>query len=294
MGAFAQDQAEGLRRMLAPDFVRVIAVASGRAKVGKTTTVLNLAAALANRGKKVLILDEQPRRAQMERALRTPPRHDLAAVIRGKKNLDEIIVDGPPGVRLMPAHDGLRHLAELGAAEQDALALAFGQLASSVDVLLVDPVPGATQTSLSLSLAAQELLLLVSGDPQSITDAYALIKLLARDFAHRRFHVIVTKARGGADAEAIYNNMAQVAGRYLKVQLAYLGYVPLDDEAKQAAKIGRPVVEAFPASPASAAFRALAAHIEQWPYPRDDAGRLETFVNKLVITSRLTAEGMRF
>lgn len=291
MSPFAQDQAEGLRRLLASDFVRIITVASGRPRIGKTTTILNLAAMLAQRGKKVLIIDERPARKHAEPSPFPPLRHDLAAVIRGKKTLQEIIVEGPDGVRLLHAHEGMRRLADLDVPAQEALSSAFGQLAQSVDIVLVDPAPGTGQSSLSLSLAAQELLLLVSSDPQSITDAYAFMKLLARDFAHRRFHVVVNKTKGGADAEAIYSNIAEAAGRYLKVRLEYLGHVPLDEHVKQAAKLGQSVISAFPAGPAVAAFRSLAERIEEWPYPADEAGRLETFLHKLVITSRLTAEG---
>lgn len=291
MSPFAQDQAEGLRRLLASDFVRIVTLASGCAGIGKTTTLINLAATLAQRGKQILIIDERAARRSAEPGLFPPARHDLAAVLRGKKALPDIIVEGPPGIRLLRAHEGMRHLAELDAAAQDKLSAAFGHLAQTVDVVLVDAAPGTGHSSLSLSLAAQELLLLVSGDPRSITDAYALMKLLARDFAHRRFHVVVNRARGSADAEAIYSNIAGVAGRYLKIRLEYLGHVPLDDKVKQAAKLGQTVIDAFPDSPAVATLRELAERIEAWPYPTDEAGRLEAFLHKLVITSRLTAEG---
>jgi flagellar biosynthesis protein FlhG len=291
MSPFAHDQAEGLRRLLAPDFVRIVTVASGRPGIGKATAVLNLAAMLAQRGKKVLIIDERPVRGSADPSVFPPVRHDLAAVLRGRKALPEIIVEGPPGIRLLHAHEAMRHLAELDPTAQEKLSAAFGHLAQSVDIVLVDPAPGTGHGSLSLSLAAQELLLLVSGDPRSITDAYALMKRLARDFAQRRFHVVVNKAKGAADAEAIYSNIAEVAGRYLKTRLEYLGHVPLDGQVKQAAKLGQTVIDAFPASPAVGAFRALAERIETWPYPADEAGRLEAFLHKLVITSRLTAEG---
>jgi flagellar biosynthesis protein FlhG len=292
VSAFAQDQAEGLRRLLRSDCLRVIAVASGRPRVGKTTVVLNLASVLACRGKKVLVVDERPRRAQLERVLRSPPRYDLAEVIRGRKSLEEVIVDGPAGIRLLPAQDGLRHLADMPPHGQESLAAAFKQLAQSVDFVLVDPAPGVAPTALSLSLAAQEVLLLVTPDPQSITDTYALVKLLARDFARRKFHVIVNKTRTGIDAEAIYNNMAQAAGRYLNARLEYLGHVPFEDQVRQATKLGQAVLEAFPACPAGTAMRALVDRIDQWPYPSDESGRLDAFLNKLVITSRLMAEGI--
>jgi flagellar biosynthesis protein FlhG len=290
VAAFASDQAEGLRRLLSSDFVRVVTVASGRPRIGKTTTVLNLAAALARRGRKVLIFDEQPRRPQLEHALTPAPRHDLLAVVHKKKAIEECVVAGPPGVHLLPAHEAMRALPNSTAAQQETLAAAFRKLAQSVDVLLVDPSPGTSDASVSLALAAQELLLLTTRDATAITDAYALIKRLARNFAHRRFHVVVNKTRGGEDAEAIYNNIAQTAGHYLDVRLAYLGHVPADDQARQAAKLGQAVVDAYPASPSSLAFRALAERIDLWPYPTDDTGRIETFLNKLLITSRLTAE----
>lgn len=291
MPAFASDQADGLRRLLSSDFVRTITIASGRPRIGKATTLLGLAAALAQRGRRVVVLDEQPRAAT---PAGTAPGHDLLSVLQKKKSLAECLTKGPAGVRLLAAHDAVRRLPELDETEQTALADTFRQLAESMDVLLVNPSPGTSDATLSLSLATQELLLLTTQDAQSIKDSYALIKRLARNFAHRRFHVVVNKSRGGEHAQAIYNNMVQAATRYLDVRPEYLGHIPADDQAKQAARHGGSVVEAYPSSPAAMAMKALAEQIDLWPYPPDDTGRIENFLNKLLITSRLTAEDAHF
>jgi flagellar biosynthesis protein FlhG len=294
VAAFVSDQAEGLRRLLSPGFVRILTLASPRPRLGKSTVVLNLAAAMARRGRRVLVLDEHAPSAQLQGTLRSSPQHDLLAAVQGKAPLEACVGSGPAGVQFVCAHDAIRRLPSLHSEEQSALADAMRQLAHSADVLLVDPAPGTSDSSISLSLAAQELLLLTTQDTQSITDTYALIKRLAQNFAHRRFHVLVNKAKASAQAEGIYNNMAQAAARYLGVQLAYLGHLPAEEQMRRATRLEQAVVDAYPDSASAQAFRTLAERIDLWPYPADDTGRVDNFLHKLLITSRLTAENAHF
>lgn len=293
MVEFAQDQAEGLRRLLAHDFVRVVTVTSGRRRAGKTSIVLNLAVALARCGKNVLVLDEQAGKGNIDAMLGLKPHFDLLHVIRREKTLDEVIMQGPEGVQIVPAAQGVRKLAQLSVAEQEWLVQSFSHLPKAVDVVLVDAVAGIAGNVLSLSLAAQEVVVVVSGEAASITDAYAMIKVLRQDYAKQRFHIVVSKAKTEGEAQAIFNNMAQAANRYLDVSLEYMGYVPLDEKLRQSARIFKPVVEAFPASPSGTAFRRLAEAVDRWPHPKDDSGRLDTFLQRLIISSRMTEQGVR-
>ncbi len=288
MAAFVHDQAEGLRRLFRPDVVRVLAVASAVAGVGKATLLVNLAATLARRGRRVLILSERDRPPPTD--LVPAPAHDLGAVLAGRRKLDQIVASGPAGVGWLRLGDAVSRLAQLGAADQEALAADFGRLARLWDVVLLDPMPGLRSPSMGLSLAAQERLLVASPAPQSITETYALIKRLVQGFGERRFHLVLNKVRTGAQAEGIYNNLQATVGRYLVARIEWLASVPSDPRVRQAERLGRTLDQTFPDSPAAFAMRGLAEAIEGWPWPDAESGRLETFLNKLVMTSRLTAE----
>ncbi len=293
MADVLQDQAEGLRRLLARDSVRVVTLTSGRTGVGKTNIIVNLAAALAKRGRHVLLLDEQQGKGSMETLLGLTARYDLMHVIRREKTLDEVMLRGPEGVDIVSAGNGLRVLGELGQEDQDSLVQSFRQLSKTVDVVLVDAIAGVASNVLPLSLASQEIVIVVSPHPSSIKDAYALIKVLNQNFAIHRFHILASKVKNEQEARALYDNMAEVAVRFLDVSLDFMGYVPFDEKLRQAARIFRPVVEAFPAAESAKALRNLAETMEQWPQLSGEDGRLEAFMQRLIQSSRMAAAGFR-
>lgn len=288
MAEFMRDQAEGLRRLFANDFMRAIAVAGGKSGVGKTHVVVNLAISMARRGRRVLVLDGQQGRGGLEGVLGIKPRYNLAHVIRGERELEEVLIQGPGGIAIIPAARGLPALAGLDAAGQDNLVHAFSRLSSLFDVVLMNAGTGGSQSS--LSLASQEVIIVVSGLPDSITEAYGLIKSQSRNFARRRYRILVNKVDTPQEAHTVFNNMAQVAGRFLDVSLEYMGFIPYDDKLRQSALLCRPVADAFPGADASQAFRELAESIEHWPFPSDDDGRIESFMQRLIIGSRLSRE----
>lgn len=293
MADVVQDQAEGLRRLLARDAVRVVTLTSGRTGVGKSNIIANLAAALAKRGRHVLVLDEQQGKGSVESLFGLTARYDLMHVIRREKALEDVVINGPDGIQIVAAGEGLQMLASLGQDDQDWLVQSFRQLSQSVDVVLVDAVAGIASNVLPLSLASQEIVIVVSRHASSITDAYALIKVLNQRFAIRRFHILVSKVHDEAEAQTLYQKMAEVAGRFLEVSLNFMGYVPQDEKIKQAGRIFRPVIEAFPTAASARAVRNLAEAMEQWPYPTGENGRLESFMQRLIQSSRMAAEGFR-
>lgn len=291
MAEILQDQAEGLRRLLARDFVRVVTLASGGEGVGKTSIVTNLAVALARQGRRVLVLDEQLGQAGLAARLGLVPRYDLMHVIRREKTLEDVILHGPEGVDIVSAAHGLRALGELDVDAQEWLVRSFSQLSHPVDVVLVDAAPGMASNIPSLSLASQEVVVVVSGQPSAIKDAYALIKLLNLNVAKRRFHILVSKSQGEAEARNLFGNMAQAASRFLGVSLDFMGHVPLDEKMEQAGRLFRTVVDAFPAALAARAFRDLAEVMDQWPCPSAENARLDAFMERLIQSSRITAAG---
>lgn len=283
------DQAEGLRRLLADDFVRVLTLTSGKRGVGKTTALLNLAGALARRGKRVMVLDEHQGAHSVTGMLGLVPCYDLTHVARRERSLEQVMLPGPEGVTVVPAGNSVQALGALPPAEQERLVRAFAQQAHAVDVVLVDAVAGVASHVLPLSLAAQELVVVVDPRPASMTDAYALIKVLSQGYARRGFHIVVNRAATRDEAMSVFNNMAEVARRFLKVSLDFTGFVPVDEKLRRAAGLGRTVVDAFPASEAARAFRDLAESVEQWPYPDAGQGRLDAFMQRLIQSSHIAA-----
>lgn len=289
MADIVHDQAEGLRRLLAGDFVRIVTVTGGKAGVGKTSLVVNLAAALARRGKKVMVLDEQQGQDGVVGRLGLTPRFDLMDVANREKTLEEVMLSGPEGVFVVPAGRAMEALPSLDAAGQSWLIRAFGNLADPPDVLLVDAASGIAGHMLPPSLAAQELIVAVSPQSISITDSYALIKVLRLGFARQRFHILVNRVQDDEEALRIFNNLAEVAGRFLDVSLEFMGCVPEDVSLRQANRLGRPVVDVFPQSASASAVRGLAETVERWPSPNGDHARLDGFMQRLIQSSRIAA-----
>ena len=166
--------------------------------------------------------------------------------------------------------------------EHAGLIQAFSEVGADVDVLIVDTAAGISDTVVSFSRAAQEVVVVVCDEPASITDAYALIKLLNRDYGVNRFRVLANMARSAEEGRNLYNKLCRVTDRYLEVMLNYMGSVPYDDSLRKAVKGQKPVVRAFPRSQAAQAFKNLAKKADNWPVPAGASGHLQFFVEQLI------------
>jgi flagellar biosynthesis protein FlhG len=276
------DQASGLREMLHPRPVRAIAVTGGKGGVGKTNISVNLGVAAAEMGQKVMLLDADLGLANIDVVLGLHPKYDLSHVMRGERSLDEILIEGPAGMKVIPGASGLQSLAELSPAEHTGLIRAFSELAADTELLIVDTAAGISDTVLSFSRAAHEIVVVVCDEPASITDAYAIIKLLNRDYGHQRFRVLANMVRSAQEGRELFNKMCRVTDRYLDVTLGFMGAVPFDESLRKAVKTQRPVVQAFPRSRVAQVFRSLAKKIETWPQPDGANGQVQFFVERLI------------
>ena len=276
------DQASGLRQMVNPRPVRAIAVTGGKGGVGKTNISVNLGVAAAEMGQKVMLLDADLGLANIDVILGLHPEYDLSHVMRGERGLDEILVEGPAGLKLVPGASGLQSLAELSPAEHTGLIRAFSELAADTELLIIDTAAGISDTVLSFSRAAHEIVVVVCDEPASITDAYAIIKLLNRDYGHQRFRVLANMVRSAQEGRELYNKMCRVTDRYLDVTLGFMGAIPFDENLRKAVRTQRPVVQAFPRSRVAQVFRSLAKKIETWPQPEGANGQVQFFVERLI------------
>lgn len=276
------DQAAGLRRMTEPRPVRVIAVTSGKGGVGKTNVSVNLAVSMAEEGQRVMLLDADLGLANVDVMLGLHPEYDLSHVIQGQRTLEEIIVTGPAGLQIVPASSGTKMMAELSPVEHAGVIRAFSELSHDLDVLIIDTAAGIADSVVSFSRAAQEVIVVVCDEPASITDAYALIKLLSREYGIQRFRVLANMAHSAQEGRELFTKIARVTERYLDVTLDFVGVVPFDDYLRKAVKRQKAVVEAYPRSRAAMAFKTLAQKADKWPIPTGAAGHLEFFVERLI------------
>ncbi|HPE80553.1 MAG: MinD/ParA family protein [Chromatiaceae bacterium] len=276
------DQASGLRQMVNPRPVRAVAVTGGKGGVGKTNVSVNLGVAAAEMGQKVMLLDADLGLANIDVVLGLHPKYDLSHVMRGECTLEEALVEGPSGLKVIPGASGVQALAELSPAEHAGLIRAFSEVAADTELLIVDTAAGISDTVLSFSRASHEIVVVVCDEPASITDAYAIIKLLNRDYGHQRFRVLANMVRSAQEGRDLYNKMCRVTDRYLDVTLSFMGAIPYDESLRKAVRAQRPVVQAFPRSRVAQVFRSLAKKIETWPQPSGANGQVQFFVERLI------------
>jgi flagellar biosynthesis protein FlhG len=266
--------------------VRVVAVASGKGGVGKTSVSINLATALAQAGRQVLLLDANLALANVDALLGLQPAYNLAHVLSGERRLGEVLVEAPGGFRVVPAAAGVRSMMGLGARELAGVVQAFSTLSTPPDVLLIDTAAGLSDEVVTFTHAAQEAIVVVCDEPGSIAAAGALIRLLARDYGQERFRVLANMARSIREGYELFGKIARVADPFTSVSLDFLGSLPHDDQLRQAVQKQRAVVEAFPASRVAQAFRKLAAKVDTWPLPAAPSGHVEFFVEQLLTAAR--------
>ena len=276
------DQATGLRRLVAPRPVRVVAVTGGKGGVGKTNVSVNLAIALAELERRVMLLDADLGLANVDVVLGLHPPYDLSHVIRGERELQEVVMQGPGGIQVIPGASGMKQMAALSEAEHAGLIQAFSDLGADLDTLVVDTAAGISDTVISFARAAHEVLVVVCDEPASLTDAYAIIKLLNRDHGQSRFRVLANMVQSNQEGHELYNKLCRVTDRYLDVMLGYMGCIPHDEALRKAVRGQRAVVQAYPRSRVAQAFRSLARKIDALPMPMGANGQLQFFVERLI------------
>jgi flagellar biosynthesis protein FlhG len=262
--------------------VRVLAVTGGKGGVGKTSVAVNLCMALCDAGQRVVLLDGDLGLANADVFLGLAPRYTLAHVLAGERTLDEILITTPQGLQVIPAASGAAELAQLPAAAHLQLVQAFSTLAARVDFLIVDTAAGLAHSVLQFSQAAQQVLVVICDEPASLTDAYALVKVLSRNHGVSRFRVVANQMRVPGSGAGLFERFERVTARFLDVVLEFAGEVPEDEYLRRSIQEQRAVVSAYPASPAARAFKRLASRAATWPVPPGPRGNIEFFAERLV------------
>ncbi|HEU4620515.1 MAG TPA: MinD/ParA family protein [Gammaproteobacteria bacterium] len=282
----SEDQAAGLRRIVGAAPVKVMAVASGKGGVGKTHVAVNLAVALAESGRATMLLDADLGLANVDVLLGLRPAASLEQVFDGELPLEEVVVEGPSGLKIVPASSGVSRLAGLSPREIHGLVAAFSSLPLDVEALVVDTATGIGGAVLGFCGAAHEVVVVVCDEPASITDAYAVVKLASRERGVRRFQILCNRVRNTSHGRALFEKLRAVCDRFLDVSLVHFGSVPEDPALHRAVRLQKAVVESFPSSPSGRAFKELAGRADKWVVPESCAGRPVFFLERTLAAAR--------
>lgn len=294
------DQATSLRKMISGQGVqrrplaslasegqpRVIAVTSGKGGVGKTNLTASLARAFAEMGKEVLIVDADLGLANMDILFGIRPPFHIGHVLNGEKSLEEVLVSPSERIRILPAGSGTSELTQLTEGQKLTLLGEFEALDLAADVVLVDTGAGISKNVLYFNLAADECLLVATAEPTSITDAYAMMKVMSVEHGARHFKLLVNMVSSVKEAKQVFLTLNQAAGRFLDgVVLEYAGHVSQDPLLRKSVQERKTVLTAYPQAECSKQIRNLAKVLLKSPRRHDGEGNIKLFMKRFVALS---------
>ncbi len=262
--------------------VRVFAVTSGKGGVGKTTVAVNLALATASLGRSVTVFDADLALANVDLLLGLKPKFNLADVVNGRCEMEDIVLKGPGGIRVIPGTSGSRGMTDLSMAQYAGLMHACSTLEDASDVFLIDTATGLSEGVVRLCAASQEVIVVVRNEPTSISDAYALIQVLREEHGLSRFRILANMARNAYEGIVCLHKLARMSERSMDVVLDLIGTIPYDSRFSGLAHAGRALVDALPDSQPARAFTNIARRSEEWRAPAAPTGKLEFFLERLI------------
>ncbi len=262
--------------------VKVITVTGGKGGVGKSSVSLNLAVALCQMGKRVMLFDADLGLANIDVMLGLKVEKNLGHVLRGECELKDILQVGPHGLIIVPASSGLKEMADLSVEQHAGLIRAFSILDVDIDFFIVDTAAGISDMVLSFCRAAQDVLMVVQNEPTSVADAYAQMKVLCRDYGVKKFKIVGNQMHSLDEGKIMFQKLVAVTERFLDVTLELSACIPADLNMRKSIRQRSCVVELYPQSPASKAFKTFAQRVSNWPVPDVAGGHLEFFVENLI------------
>ncbi len=265
---------------------RVISITSGKGGVGKTNITANLAYILSRKRKKTMVLDADTGLANIDIILGLTPMYNLYHVLTGEKMLEEVMVRGPGGILVLPASSGIGEMADLTRGQKLTLLDELNALKEPLDFVLMDTAAGISRNVMYFNLAAEEIIVVVTSEPTSLTDAYALIKILYQRHAKKRFRLLVNMVKSVVQAREVYERLNHATDHFLNLTLDYLGHVIYDAKLHEAVQFQKPIAELYPAAPATRCLHDIAETLYREKPEVHVDGALQFFRNNILTTGR--------
>ncbi|WP_163935792.1 MinD/ParA family protein [Paraferrimonas sp. SM1919] len=281
-----EDQATGLRKLHQySNHTKIITVTGGKGGVGKTNVTINTAVALAKLGLKVLVIDTDLGLANVDVMLGLRANKNLSHVIAGICDIEQTIVKGPQGIEVIAATSGTRAMVSLSASQEQLLMRAIGTIEARYDVVLIDTAAGISDMVMRFSRAAHEVFVVVCDEPSSITDAYALIKVMTREHRVHRFKIIPNMVKNAKEGMELFHKLNTVAQKFLNIELQLLSIIPFDDTLRVCIKKQKLVVESYPLASSAIAYRGLANKVQSMERPNNQGKDLGFFAEKMLVNT---------
>ena len=239
----------------------IIAITGGKGGVGKTNVVINVATALARTGHRVGILDADFGLGNIDVMLGLTPKFHFGHFLSGERELEEVVVEGPLGIQIIPAGNGIRALTALTPTQWQRLERVIRRVSAGLDFLLIDTAAGISDNVVELLLMADRVVVVTSFEPAAVVDAYAVIKILTTADANREVGLVVNAAKDADEAGLVYRQLDIACSRFLQRALRYYGFIVHDPAVRDAMLAQRPIVDQAPQAPASRCFRVLASRL---------------------------------
>lgn len=264
----------------------VIAITGGKGGVGKTSISVNLGIALSLLGQRVALLDADLGLANVDVLLGLKPKENIASVVDGRASLTDVMIEGPAGLFIIPASSGVQEMVSLDVHKRTGLIHAFSEISDLIDVLLIDTAAGISAGVMEFLRASQEVVVVVCNEPTSVTDAYALIKVLHKNYGVDQARVVANMVRSAEEGRTVFSKLQRVADRFLDVNLQYEGHISHDTHVTKAVIKQRAVLDLYPESKIGRDFMRLAEKVSRWPIRNVPGGHVQFFIENLVADGR--------
>ncbi|HBQ24772.1 MAG TPA: ATP-binding protein [Syntrophomonas sp.] len=284
----ALDVKNQIEKEMAQEFkhTRVIVIASGKGGVGKSTLALNISLSLCNRGKKVILMDADLGLANIDIMLGLLPKYNLHHMIQGKKNLKDIIISGPGGLSIIAGGSGITELANLGDNSLKKLLVELGKLDGEYDYMMIDTGAGISKNVISFLLSANDIIFVTTPEPTSMTDAYGMVKTIARKSTDKTFYLIVNRVVDNIEGILVAEKFKLVCEKFLNLHINILGYVVNEPLIGEGIKRQSAFIDIFPRSQAAKNINNIASNLissNDKSFPRDSSGGgIKRFFKKII------------
>lgn len=273
----------GSQRSSTANLPRVIAVTSGKGGVGKTNVAGNMGVALSRMGKRVVIIDADVGLANIDIIFNLRPEYSIKHVVNSQKNLDQVMVTSKHGIRILPGGSGFSDLTHLSEGQKLNLLSEFEGLSDKADIIFVDTGAGISANVLYFNCACDECIVVATREPTSITDAYAMIKVMSGDYGTKYFKLIVNMVESSDQAKKVYASLSAALDKYLNnVILEYAGFIPFDRQLSESVQHRALIMDKFPKSEAASAIKKIAKNLIETPARKNHNGSLTFFMNKVL------------